>query len=49
MDINTDNAIIMTEKSFVGMFGGEGEYNQVNVILNDITDADAAKEAILTS
>lgn len=47
MDINTDNAIVMPEKSFVGMFGGEGEYNQVNVILNDITDADAAKEAIL--
>ena len=47
MDINTDNAIIMPEKSFVGMFGGEGEYKQVNVILNDIKDADAAKEAIL--
>jgi putative ABC transport system permease protein len=47
MDINTDNAIIMPEKSFVGRFGGEGEYTQVNVILNDIKDADTAKEAIL--
>ncbi len=46
MDMNTDNAIVMPEKAFVGMFGGEGEYDQVNVILNDINDADTATEAI---
>lgn len=46
MDINTDNAIVMPEKSYVGMFGGEAEYTQVNVILNDIDDADAATDAI---
>ncbi len=46
MDLNSDNAIIMTEKSYVGLYGGEAEYPQVNVILNDIDDADAATEAI---
>jgi putative ABC transport system permease protein len=46
MDMNTDNAIVMPEKTFVGMFGGESEYDQVNVILIDINDADTATEAI---
>lgn len=47
MDLNSDNAIIMPEKTFVGLYGGEGEYTQVNVILNDIKDAATTKEAIL--
>ncbi|NLD56848.1 MAG: FtsX-like permease family protein [Methanomicrobiales archaeon] len=46
MDLNSDSAIIMPEKAYVGRFGGEGEYTQVNIILNDIDDADAATEAI---
>ena len=46
MDLNSDNAIIMGEKSFVGQFGGEGEYDQVNVILNDINDANTTTTAI---
>lgn len=46
MDMNTDNAIIMPEKAYVGLFGGEEEYDQVNVILNDINDADATKTSI---
>jgi len=46
MDMNTDNAIVMPEKTFVGLFGGESEYDQVNVILKDINDADTATEAI---
>jgi len=36
MDLNSDNAIIMTEKAFTSLYGGEGEYAQVNVILDDI-------------
>jgi len=44
--MNTDNAIIMPEKAYVGLFGGEEEYDQVNVILNDINDADATKTSI---
>ena len=46
MDLNSDSAIIATEKWFTGVYGDEGEYNQVNVLLDDINDADAAKEAI---
>ena len=46
MDLNSDNAIIMPEKAYTGMFGGEGEYDQVNVILTDIDDADTATTAI---
>jgi putative ABC transport system permease protein len=46
MDLNSDNAIIMTEKAFTSLYGGEGEYAQVNVILDDIDDADEATEAI---
>jgi putative ABC transport system permease protein len=46
MDLNSDNAIIMTEKTFTGLYGEEGEYTQVNVILDDIDDADTATEAI---
>lgn len=46
MDLNSDSAIIMPDKAYVGRFGGEGEYTQVNVILDDIADADAATEAI---
>jgi putative ABC transport system permease protein len=46
MDMNTDNAIIMPEKSFVGMKGGMEEYDQVNVILGDIKNANVTKTAI---
>jgi putative ABC transport system permease protein len=46
MDLNSDNAIIMTEKAYVGQFGGEEEYDQVNVILDNIDDANVTKTAI---
>lgn len=46
MDLNTDMAIISTEKLFVGIYGGEGEYDQVNIILDDIDDAEEVEEAI---
>jgi putative ABC transport system permease protein len=46
MDLNSDSAIITTEKWYTGVYGGEGEYDQVNVLLDDINDADTAKTAI---
>jgi putative ABC transport system permease protein len=46
MDLNTDSAIIGSQKLFTGLYGGEGEYNQVNVILNDINNADMVNTAI---
>ncbi len=46
MDLNTDSAIIGSDKLFTMMYGGEGEYDQVNVILDDINDADLVSTAI---
>jgi len=46
MDLNTDSAIIGNEKLFVGIYGGEGEYGQVNVVLDDINDAETVKTEI---
>jgi putative ABC transport system permease protein len=40
MDLNTDSAIIGSDKLYFGMYGGEGEYRQVNIILDDVNDAD---------
>jgi putative ABC transport system permease protein len=45
-DLNTDSAIIGSMKLFTGIYGGEGEYTQVNVILDDINDAENASSEI---
>lgn len=45
-DLNSDNAIIMTEKAYVGIFGGDQQYDQVNVILSDISTVNDTKLAI---
>lgn len=47
MDLNSDNAIIMPEKAYVEIFGGDEQYDQVNVILKDINDANTTKTSIL--
>ncbi len=47
MDVNSDSAIIANQKLFNGIYGREGEYNQVNIILNDINDTQKVKSAIL--
>ncbi|MCQ8893532.1 MAG: ABC transporter permease [Methanolinea sp.] len=46
-DINSDMAIIGSEKLFTGIYGNEGEYDQVNLILNDINDSQKARADIL--
>ncbi len=46
MDLNSDNAIIATEKFFTGRYDNEDEYTQVNVIVDDINDIDAVTESI---
>ncbi|WP_067050860.1 ABC transporter permease [Methanofollis ethanolicus] len=45
-DITTDNAIVVSDRWFTGFYGGEGEYDEVIVKLDDINDADAVEEAI---
>ena len=46
MDISSDNAIIVTEKFFTGRYGGEDEYAQVNVVVDDIDEIDTVAESI---
>jgi putative ABC transport system permease protein len=46
MDLNTDSAIIGSQKLYSGMYGGEGEYDQVNIILDDINNANITTMAI---
>jgi len=46
MDLNTDSAIVGSEKLFTGIYGGEGEYGQVNVIVDNLDNVDAVKAEI---
>jgi putative ABC transport system permease protein len=46
MDLNTDSAIIGSEKLFTGIYGSEGEYGQVNIVLDDISDVETVSTAI---
>ena len=46
LDLNTDSAIIGSERLFSGIYGGEGEYSQVNIILADISDAGTVSTAV---
>jgi putative ABC transport system permease protein len=46
MDLNTDSAIIGSEKLFTGIYGGEGEYRQVNIVLDNINDAEMVSTGI---
>lgn len=46
MDLSTDMAIVGTEKLFTGIYGGEGEYDQVNIVVDDITNIDTVTEEI---
>ncbi|MDO8840899.1 ABC transporter permease [Methanocalculus sp.] len=45
-DINTDNAIIVTDRWFTTVYGGEGEYDEVIIKVKDINDIEALKTAI---
>lgn len=47
MDINSDSAIIGSQKLFTGIYGGEGEYDQVNIVLHDVNDTETVKSQIL--
>ncbi|QYZ78289.1 ABC transporter permease [Methanofollis formosanus] len=46
MDLNTDNAVIASDRWFTSVFGGEGEYDQVNVVVGAIEDIDQVKDDI---
>jgi putative ABC transport system permease protein len=46
MDLNSDNAILADEKWFTSFYGGEGEYDQVNVVAADINNIEELEEEI---
>jgi putative ABC transport system permease protein len=48
MDLNTDSAIIGSEKLYTGIYGEEGEYNQVTIAVDDLDQVATVKEEILT-
>jgi putative ABC transport system permease protein len=45
-NINTDNAIIVSDKWYTSHYGGKDEYNQVNVIIKNIDTITAVETAI---
>ena len=47
-NVNTDNAIIVSRDWYTNQYGGEDQYNQVNVIVKDIDTLSAVKTAIDT-
>jgi putative ABC transport system permease protein len=49
VDLGSDTAIIAPERWYTSFYGGEGEYDQVNVVVSDINDLQAAHDAINNS
>ncbi|TAJ44705.1 ABC transporter permease [Methanofollis fontis] len=45
-DISTDNAIVVSDRWFTSFFGGEGEYDEVIIKMDDITEIEEVEEAI---
>ena len=48
MDLSTDSAVVMTKDKYESMFGAKDEYNQVNIVLDNIDDASAVTDEINT-
>ena len=46
MDLNSDNAVIVTEDKFYSMYGNKDEYTQVNIALYNISELSAVETAI---
>jgi putative ABC transport system permease protein len=46
-DLRTDSSIIATDTWFTTFYGGEGEYDQVTVLLDNVNDSTVLKQAIL--
>jgi putative ABC transport system permease protein len=48
MDMNTDSAVVVTKTEYESIFGAKDEFNQVNIVLDNIDDSTAATTAIET-
>lgn len=47
LDLNTDSAIIGSDKLYTGIYGGEGEYDQVTIAVDNLDEVATVKEEIL--
>ncbi|HWQ66965.1 MAG TPA: FtsX-like permease family protein [Methanospirillum sp.] len=48
MDMNTDNAVVVTKSMYESMYGAKDEYNQVNIVLDNIDDVSVVSDDIDT-
>jgi putative ABC transport system permease protein len=48
-DLSTDMAVVLPDGSYTAFYGTEGHYDQVNVVLEDVEDADATSTSIADS
>lgn len=48
-DLSTDMAIILPEEEYTAFYDDEGRYDQVNVVLKDVDNADATSSSITDS
>ncbi len=46
MDMNTDSSVVVTKALYESMYGAKDEYNQVNIVLDNIDDLSEAETAI---
>lgn len=46
IDMNTDNAVVVTKSLFESMYGAKDEFSEVNIVLDNIDDLSAAETAI---
>ncbi|HPD75103.1 MAG TPA: ABC transporter permease [Methanoregulaceae archaeon] len=44
--LRTDSAIVMTEDLYTSFYGGEGEYTQVTILLDDINNSEVVSNAL---
>ena len=46
IDMNTDNAVVVTKSLFESMYGAKDEFNEANIVLDNIDDLSTAETAI---
>ncbi|OPY37512.1 MAG: macrolide transporter ATP-binding /permease protein [Methanoregula sp. PtaU1.Bin051] len=44
--LRTDNAIVMTDDLYTSFYGGEGKYDQVTILLDNVNDSAVVKNAL---
>jgi putative ABC transport system permease protein len=44
--LRADSAIVMTDELFTSFYGGEGQYDQVTILLNNVNDSAVVKTAL---